>query len=164
MNHKLWCKGQRCWNFNIFEFFELKHLRAKKFEFICFIQENCLRHECWPQKYPCIVPIRVWLTVNEWLMSDLCYLIFTSYFGQPIIKRCLGPVRHRLCLSPNPCTALMRKIVKMPIADWLSYPPQLYINIGFGLKSTISILWIESWYYHFDRANKTYWYQWIVSI
>ena len=22
----------------------------------------------------------------------------------------------------------------MPIADWLSYPPQLYINIGFGLS------------------------------
>ena len=23
----------------------------------------------------------------------------------------------------------------MPIADWLSYPPPLYINIGFGLRS-----------------------------
>ena len=31
------------------------------------------------------------------------------------------------------CTALMRKMVKMPIAHWLPYPPPLYINIGFGL-------------------------------
>merc|ERR1711953_1249550 len=28
----------------------------------------------------------------------------------------------------------------MPIADWLPYPPPLYINIGFGLRSLISIL------------------------
>ena len=28
----------------------------------------------------------------------------------------------------------MWKIVKMPIADWLPYPPSLYINIGFGLN------------------------------
>ena len=28
----------------------------------------------------------------------------------------------------------MWKIVKMPIADWLPYPPPLYINIGFGLR------------------------------
>ena len=34
------------------------------------------------------------------------------------------------------CTALMLKIVKMPIADWLSYPPPLYINIWFGLRWT----------------------------
>ena len=27
----------------------------------------------------------------------------------------------------------MRKIVIMRIADWLPYPPPLYINIGFGL-------------------------------
>ena len=27
----------------------------------------------------------------------------------------------------------MLKIVKMPIADWLPYPPPLYINIGFEL-------------------------------
>ena len=32
------------------------------------------------------------------------------------------------------CTALMWKIVKIPIADWLPYPPPLYINIGFGLS------------------------------
>ena len=32
------------------------------------------------------------------------------------------------------CTAPMWKLVKMPIADWLSYPPPLYINIGFGLR------------------------------
>ena len=34
----------------------------------------------------------------------------------------------------------------MPIADWLSYPPPLYINIGFGLslKSALLILQIFS--------------------
>ena len=32
------------------------------------------------------------------------------------------------------CTALTWKIVKMPIADWLFYPPPLYINIGFRLS------------------------------
>ena len=32
------------------------------------------------------------------------------------------------------CTALMWKIGKMPIADWLPCPPTLYINIGFGLS------------------------------
>jgi len=35
----------------------------------------------------------------------------------------------------------MWKIVKMPIADWLSYPPPLYINIGFGLRP--GFLWLE---------------------
>ena len=35
------------------------------------------------------------------------------------------------------CTALMWKIVKMPIADWLPCPPPLYINIEFGLKSKL---------------------------
>ena len=29
------------------------------------------------------------------------------------------------------------KIVKMPIADWLRYPPPLYINIGFGLRDRV---------------------------
>ena len=29
----------------------------------------------------------------------------------------------------------MWKIVKMPIAGWLLYPPPLYSNIGFGLRS-----------------------------
>ena len=38
------------------------------------------------------------------------------------------------------CTALMWKIVKMPIADWLPYPPPLYINIGFGLSLMNSVL------------------------
>ena len=28
----------------------------------------------------------------------------------------------------------MLKIVKMPIADWLPYPPPLYTNIGYGLR------------------------------
>ena len=32
------------------------------------------------------------------------------------------------------CTALMWKIVKMPIADWLPYHRPLYINVGFGLR------------------------------
>ena len=30
------------------------------------------------------------------------------------------------------CTALIWKIVKMPIADWLPYLPPLFINNGFG--------------------------------
>ena len=29
----------------------------------------------------------------------------------------------------------MWKIQKMPVADWLPYPPSLYINIGFGLRA-----------------------------
>ena len=32
----------------------------------------------------------------------------------------------------------MWKIVKIPIADWLPYPPPLYINIGFGLRDSKS--------------------------
>ena len=34
----------------------------------------------------------------------------------------------------------MCKIVKRPIADWLPYPPPLYINIGFGLCQTLQNL------------------------
>ena len=30
----------------------------------------------------------------------------------------------------------MSKIVKMPIADWLPYPPLLYIYIEFGLRNS----------------------------
>ena len=37
------------------------------------------------------------------------------------------------------CTALMWKIVKMPIADWLPYPLPLYINIGFGLRLWVTL-------------------------
>ena len=36
------------------------------------------------------------------------------------------------------CTALMWKIVKMQIADWLPYPRPLYINIGFWLRKVNS--------------------------
>ena len=32
------------------------------------------------------------------------------------------------------CTALMWKIVKMPVADWLPYSATLYINVGIGLS------------------------------
>ena len=42
------------------------------------------------------------------------------------------------------CTALMWKVVKMPIADWLSYPPPLYINIGFGLSISVKFE-ISAW-------------------
>ena len=38
------------------------------------------------------------------------------------------------------CTALMWKIVKMPIADWLPYPPPLYINIGFFCSKILIFL------------------------
>ena len=31
----------------------------------------------------------------------------------------------------------MLEIVKMPITDWLPYPPPLYINIGFGLSYSL---------------------------
>ena len=49
------------------------------------------------------------------------------------------------------CTALIWKIVEMPIADWLTYPPPLYINIKFGLSVSTKnhgIWWIlvnHSW-------------------
>ena len=33
----------------------------------------------------------------------------------------------------------MSKIVKMPIADWLPYPAQLYINVGFGLSLNVGL-------------------------
>ena len=49
----------------------------------------------------------------------------------------------------------MWKIVKMPIADWLSNPPPLYINIGFGLRLTF-LKWVLPAGSVFDRGRDPY--------
>ena len=51
----------------------------------------------------------------------------------------------------------MWKIVKMSIADWLSYLPILYINIGFGLRKKVClsksfVLWKLAKIQNFQRG------------
>ena len=51
------------------------------------------------------------------------------------------------------CTALIWKIVKMTIADWLPYPPPLNINIGFAKRDANR--WMTAIRYDTQLAKKS---------